>query len=246
MSAQPRAKPLLEAVGLSKVFGEGHVAVRAVDGVSLSVHAGELVLIMGPSGSGKTTLLAMLGGLMRPSSGEVFLNGELFSVLSEGKLNRVRRENIGFIFQAFNLLEALTNQENVELAMDVAGVPRKRAAARAIEALSTFGLSARAKSRPTTLSGGEKQRVSIARALANDPLLILADEPTANLDSKRGREVVALLRGLVSKGRAAIIVSHDDRIREMADRVLWLEDGSLSPYENGGAVASGAQHRDTA
>ena len=217
---------VLEARGLTKVFGSGEAAVRAVDGVDLEVRRGEIVLIMGPSGSGKTTLLTMIGGLLRPTSGSVRINGLEITALEESKLPMVRRSYVGFVFQTFNLLEALNARENVEVALNLAGVKGRKARDRAQQLLTDLEMDRRLSFRPRALSGGEKQRVSIARALANDPMLILADEPTANLDSKHGHEVVVLLRDIAKEqGRTVVIVSHDHRIREMADRVLWLEDG---------------------
>lgn len=220
---------LVKGTGLTKTFGAGAAEVRAVDGVDLSVNAGELVLIMGPSGSGKTTLLMMLGGLMRPTAGSVELDGVELTELSERDLVAVRRENVGFVFQSFNLWETLSVAENVELVLNMAGVGGHAAKGRATALLEERGLKDRLRFRARDLSGGEKQRVSIARALANEPRLILADEPTANLDSKNGRAVMDVLREIVRNGdRAVVAVSHDQRIREVADRVLWLEDGKLS------------------
>ncbi|HXG35650.1 MAG TPA: ATP-binding cassette domain-containing protein [Dehalococcoidia bacterium] len=217
---------VLQVRGLTKVFGSGENAVRAVDGVDLEVHRGEVVLIMGPSGSGKTTLLTMIGGLLRPTSGVVAIEGIEITAMSEAQLPAVRRQKVGFIFQTFNLLEALTALENVEVALNVAGVSGAAARNRAHDLLLESSLQHRLHFYPRQLSGGEKQRVSIARALANRPLLVLADEPTANLDSKHGHDVAVLLRDIArEQDRAVVIVSHDQRIRELADRVLWLEDG---------------------
>ena len=217
---------VLEVRDLAKVFGSGDGAVRAVDGVDLTVRRGEIVLVMGPSGSGKTTLLTMIGGLLHPTSGSVVIQGVDITTLPESRLADVRRERVGFVFQTFNLLEALSAVENVELALNVAGVAGRSARERAESLLVDSGLSHRLHFRPRVLSGGEKQRVSIARALANAPLLILADEPTANLDSKHGHDVMTLLRDLARRERrSVVVVSHDHRIREIADRVLWLEDG---------------------
>jgi len=217
---------ILEVRGLTKVFGSGESAVRAVDGVDLTVRRGEIALIMGPSGSGKTTLLTMVGGLLRPTSGSVTIQGLDITSLPESRLPDVRRKRVGFVFQTFNLLEALSAVENVVLASNVAGVTGRPARERAESLLINSGLRHRLHFRPRALSGGEKQRVSIARALANAPLLILADEPTANLDSKHGHDVMVLLRDLARQERhSVVVVSHDHRIREIADRVLWLEDG---------------------
>jgi len=217
---------ILEVQNLTKVFGSGEGAVRAVDGVDLTVRRGEILLVMGPSGSGKTTLLTMIGGLLHPTSGSVVIQGIDITALPESRLTDVRRERVGFVFQTFNLLDALSAVENVELALNVAGVAGRTARERAQSLLVDSGLSHRLRFSPRALSGGEKQRVSIARALANEPLLILADEPTANLDSKHGHDVMTLLRDLArGERRSVVVVSHDHRIREIADRVLWLEDG---------------------
>lgn len=213
---------------LSKVYGSGHVAVKAVDDVSLHIVQGEIVAIMGPSGSGKTTLLQMIGALLRPTSGEVCIDSRNISVLSEDELPRVRLENFGFIFQTPNLLSSLTATQNVELALNLAGKKGHSARQRATELLGQLELGDRLAHRPAQLSGGEQQRVAIARALANNPPILLADEPTANLDSKAGHGVMELL-GKVTKemGKTVVAVSHDMRIRYLVDRVLWLEDGHL-------------------
>ncbi len=217
---------VLEVSGLTKVFGSGATAVRAVDGLDLTVRRGEIVLIMGPSGSGKTTLLTLIGGLLKPTSGSVQIDGLNITAMSEAASPRVRRHFVGFVFQSFNLLESLTAEENVEVALNLAGWGGRGAARKAERLLDDLGMGHRLRFKPNDLSGGEKQRVSIARALANDPKIILADEPTANLDSKHGQEVVLLLRDIAKEqGRTVVIVSHDVRIQEMADRVLWLEDG---------------------
>ena len=219
---------ILRASGVTKVFGSGETEVRAVDGVDLMVSPGQLVLIMGPSGSGKTTLLTIIGGLLRPTSGSVMIDDIDITSLSERELAPVRRQKVGFIFQSFNLWETLSVQENVELVLNMAGVTGRPARDRARTLLEERGLRHRLSFRSRDLSGGQKQRVSIARALANEPRLLLADEPTANLDSKHGRDVMRLLRDLAGCGdRAVIAVSHDQRIREVADRVLWLEDGRI-------------------
>ena len=213
---------------LEKTFGKGDVQVRAVRGVDLQVRPGEVVLIMGPSGSGKTTLLSMLGAMLRPTSGRIVIDGLDLATLPESKLPDLRAHRFGFVFQDFNLLSALSVQENVEFALNLAGTHGHPARERAKHLLNGFGLTDRLQFRPDKLSGGEKQRVAIARALANEPTLILADEPTANLDSKIGHEIARLLRDIASQqGRSVIIVSHDTRLKEIADRVLWLEDGQF-------------------
>jgi len=218
----------IRAERLEKVYGEGEVQVRAVRGVDLEVRRGEVVLIMGPSGSGKTTLLAMLGAMLRPTSGRVFVDGTDLTALPESRLPDFRARRFGFVFQDFNLLSALSALENVEFALNLAGVSGRTARERAERLLRGFGLGERLGFRPEKLSGGEKQRVAIARALANEPAVILADEPTANLDSRIGREVARLLRRAASEeGRSVVIVSHDTRLKDIADRVLWLEDGEF-------------------
>lgn len=231
---------LLAAEGLTRTYGEGSAAVRAVDRVDLEVRTGEVLLIMGPSGSGKTTLLFMLGGLLRPTSGKVVVNGQDLTGLKTRALSQVRLRNFGFIFQDFNLLSALTARENVEVVLNLGGVHGEKAKHRASRLLGLVGLDSRAEFLPEKLSGGEKQRVSILRALANFPPLILADEPTANLDSRAGRKVAMILRALTRTGkRSVIIVSHDARIVDIADRVLLMEDGRLSEPDGMGAMVAG-------
>lgn len=223
---------ILEVRDLTKVFGAGRAAVRAVDSIDLTVRRSELVLIMGPSGSGKTTLLTLIGGLLRPTSGTVHVNKLEITALKERQLTWFRRTYVGFVFQSFNLLESLNARENVEAALNFAGVGGSGARKRATRLLTDLGLEDRLKAKPRTLSGGERQRVSIARALANDPQLILADEPTANLDSRHGHEVVELLHDIAkAQRRTIVIVSHDHRIRDVADRVLWLQDGRFEQFE---------------
>jgi putative ABC transport system ATP-binding protein len=213
---------------LTKTFGQGDLAVHAVNDIDLDIGAGEVVLVMGPSGSGKTTLLLMLGAMLRPTSGSVLIDGIDLTTAPERRLPALRATHLGFIFQDFNLLSALTARENVELACNLAGTVGRDAHHRATELLDRVGLSERLDFRPDQLSGGEKQRVAIARALANNPTVLLADEPTANLDSGHGREVARFLRRLAEEdGRSIVIVSHDDRLREVADRILWLEDGTF-------------------
>jgi putative ABC transport system ATP-binding protein len=214
---------------LTKTYGAGDTAVAAVGGVDLDVTAGEVVLVMGPSGSGKTTLLLMLGAMLRPSTGTITVDGIDLAAAPERRLPALRAAHFGFVFQDFNLLSTLSALENVELACNLVGVGGRAAHDRARSLLERLGLGQRLGFRPEQLSGGEKQRVAIARALANDPPLILADEPTANLDSGHGREIARLLRQLATDDqRSVIIVSHDSRLKEIADRVLWLEDGRFA------------------
>jgi len=227
-----RTRTVLDVRHVSRRFGEGESAVDAVRDLDLAVGAGEIVLIMGPSGSGKTTLLTMLGGLLRPSRGSIVVDGQELGGLSESELPALRAHKVGFIFQDFNLMPSLSARENVEIALNIAGVRGGAARGRARALLERLGLEARLDFLPEHLSGGEKQRIAIARALANEPVLILADEPTANLDSRHGREVMRELRRIaVEEARSVVIVSHDHRLKEIADRVLWLEDGRFSSRE---------------
>jgi len=213
---------------VSKVYGSGETAVTALKGVSFHASAGEVVVVMGPSGSGKTSLLTIAGALLRPTSGRVWICGREITSLEEAQLAAIRREQVGFIYQSFNLLESLTALENVRLVVRDGHSNSRAASARAIELLEMLGLGQRVNSLPKTLSDGEKQRVAIARALAKNPTLILADEPSANLDARRGREVMELMRQkAVEMNKAVVIVSHDHRILEIADRVVWLEDGQI-------------------
>jgi len=218
--------PTLQVTHVTKRFGTGETEVVAVRDVSLDVAPGEVVLIMGPSGSGKSTLLSMLGALLKPTEGKIQLGDEVLSALSENRLPDIRLHQFGFIFQDFNLLSALTVLENVALVAELAGAKRGDAREKARAQLTELGLAERLDFLPEKLSGGEKQRVAIARALINEPALILADEPTANLDSKIGHEIMRLLRRIArEQNRSVVIVSHDARIKDIADRVLWLEDG---------------------
>ncbi len=213
---------------LTKRFGSGDTEVVAVRDVSLEIAPAEVVLIMGPSGSGKSTLLLMLGALLKPTEGKIWLDELELSAQSESQLPDIRLRNFGFIFQDFNLLSALNVLDNVSLAAELTGVGRKAAREKATMLLSELGLGHRLNFSLEKLSGGEKQRVAIARALVNDPTILLADEPTANLDSSHGHETMRRLREIAKeRGRSVIIVSHDERIKDIADRVLWIEDGQL-------------------
>jgi putative ABC transport system ATP-binding protein len=218
----------LQVTQVTKRYGSGATLVSAVHDVSLEVTPGEVVVIMGPSGSGKTTLLQMMGALLKPTEGTIQLNGEMLSTLTEKHLPSIRLQQIGFIFQSFNLLSALTVLDNIALVAELAGAKRSEARKKAASMLTELGLKERLHFLPEQLSGGEKQRVAIARAMVNDPALILADEPTANLDSKIGHEIMRLLQYIAKdQGRSVVIVSHDQRIQDIADRVLWLEDGQF-------------------
>jgi putative ABC transport system ATP-binding protein len=219
---------LLSVRDVSKIYRNGATSVTAVNHVSLDVRPGEVILILGPSGSGKTTLLSIMGCLLRPTHGEVFIEERDVNRLSDRELSRLRREQIGFVFQSFNLLGFLTVRKNVEVVLNLAEVRGRQARERATEVLCQVGLDHRLDFLPRNLSGGEKQRVSIARALANSPRMILADEPTGNLDSNTGRIVVELMTRLArQRDSGVVIVTHDNRIMDVADRVLHLSDGSL-------------------
>jgi len=219
---------ILRADHLVKTFGRGHATVRAVDDVTLGVARGEMVVIMGPSGSGKTTLVSMLGALLSPDSGTIAIDDVEVTSLDEAGLAALRARKIGFIFQSFNLLEALTVLDNVLFPAHLApgGVNAARPHAEAL--LKRLNLWQRRDARPNTLSGGEQQRVAIARALVNRPRLVFADEPTGNLDSQSGQEVMMILYDIArDEGCSVVLVTHDQRVVDVADRILWLEDGAL-------------------
>ncbi|HWB87732.1 MAG TPA: ABC transporter ATP-binding protein [Acidimicrobiia bacterium] len=220
---------LLEAAGLGKTYTTGPTAVVALHGVDLAVEPGTLVVVQGRSGSGKTTLLNLLGGLDQPTSGTVRLDGDLVSEMGEEELSAMRRSRVGFIFQAFGLIPILTAAENVEVPLRLLKTDPARRRERARVLLELVGLGDRSGHRPSELSGGEQQRVAIARALANRPKLLLADEPTGQLDSVTGKGIIELLTALVhSEGIAAIVATHDPAPLAVADRVVELRDGRLS------------------
>jgi putative ABC transport system ATP-binding protein len=222
-----RVGPVVRTRGLEKKYGRGAGLVRALDAVELEVASGETVAVMGPSGCGKSTLLHLLGGLERPSAGEVWLAGRRIDELSEKALARLRRRAIGFVFQAFHLMEELTAVENVELPALMAGRSPRAARRRAEELLERVGLADRARHLPSALSGGQRQRVAIARALSNEPEVVLADEPTGNLDSAATRDVLRLLDSLRATGQTLLIVTHDARIAATADRLVSMRDGAF-------------------
>jgi putative ABC transport system ATP-binding protein len=219
---------VITASGLTKTFGSGESAVAAVTGADISVDAGEIVLLLGPSGSGKTTLVSMLGGLLTPTTGTVEIEG--VGVLHQGHdTPGIRLRSIGFVFQSFNLLGSLTAVENVALPLRLLGIRRAVAITSASALLGSIGLGTRRDAYPGTLSGGEKQRVSLARALVARPRVLLADEPTASLDTTRGREAMELLRRSVHQGgQACVVVTHDTRLLDLADRVMVIEDGRVA------------------
>jgi ABC-type lipoprotein export system ATPase subunit len=219
--------PLLCARGLRKDYGSGEGLVRAVDEVDLEVARGEALAIMGPSGCGKSTLLHLLGGLDRSTSGELWLRGRRVDQLSERGLSQLRRHDVGFVFQAFHLMEELTAQENVELPALLAGRSPRQARQRARQLLERVDLADRADHLPSALSGGQRQRVAIARSLANEPKLVLADEPTGNLDSVATLEVLRLFEALHTSGLTLVVVTHDERIAATADRMISMRDGAF-------------------
>jgi len=232
--------PIIEAHELTKTYAQGEAAMRALDEVTLDVRQGDVMLLVGPSGSGKTTLLSILGCILRPTSGTLRIMGEDVSRMNERDLPAVRRERIGFVFQAFNLFPTLTAGQNVALALDLKGVGARLARERAASLLEQVGLRDKLDAYPADLSGGQKQRVAIARALAGDPPVILADEPTAALDSQSGRAVMQVLKKLArERGRAIVIVTHDNRMLGYGDRTVRLEDGRIVADERT-AVLEGA------
>ncbi len=213
---------------VTKIYGQGDATVVAVENVSLSLSGGRFIILMGPSGSGKTTLLTMMGCLLKPTRGRIFIFNTDVTKLDEGRLPSIRRKYIGFIFQSFNLFPALTALENVQLTLQLKGFTGETARLRAVELLRKVGLEKRLHHLPEDLSGGEKQRVAVARALAGDPPIILADEPTGMLDSKTGRLIVTLLREISAHDhRLVFMVSHDPRILDLADDILFMEDGKI-------------------
>ncbi|MBD3181677.1 ATP-binding cassette domain-containing protein [Candidatus Poribacteria bacterium] len=218
---------LIESINITKKFGESESAVVAVDNVNMSIYEGELLVIMGESGSGKTTLTSLLGCILRPTSGSLIIDGTEVDYDSED-LSMIRREKVGFVFQLFNLIPYLTALENVIIAMDIAGIKEHEAEERAKELLTQVGLPDRMDHRPSQLSGGEQQRVSFARALANNPLVVFADEPTANLDSRNSASIMQLIEKLCNERRTAFaVVTHDERLRTDADRILEMQDGRI-------------------
>jgi len=218
---------LIEVEQVGKDYRLGLQRIRALDGVSLVVAAGEFVAIMGASGSGKSTLLNAIGGLDHPTRGRIRVAGEEITALNEAGLSRYRRRRVGFVFQKFNLLGAYTAIENVEFPLMLAGVPERERRARAERALGAVGLADRQRHRPSELSGGQQQRVAVARALVNDADLLLADEPTGNLDSQTSAEILALLAELNAGGRTVLMVTHDERLAAYAHRVVKMQDGKI-------------------
>lgn len=225
-------KPVLEATGVIKELGQGAGLVRALKGVDLKLVPGELTLLMGPSGSGKTTLLSILGCIMAPTAGSVTIAGQETAGLSPEQLAKIRRDNIGFIFQSYNLFPTLNAIENVRIALDVRGISGFGATSRAEEVLRDVGLGHRLTNYPGNLSGGEQQRVAVARAIVSSPPIVLADEPTAALDSENGEAVMALLAKIAKEqNRSVLAVTHDQRTLKFADRKIFIEDGRIVSEE---------------
>ncbi|MBD7968447.1 MULTISPECIES: ABC transporter ATP-binding protein [Paenibacillus] len=219
----------LQLENITKTFGDGDSSIKVLKNVTLNVKAGEFVALVGPSGSGKSTFLSVAGALLAPSSGRIVIGGQDLSQFSEKQMNEIRLDKIGFVFQSANLIPYLTVKDQLLLIAELSGKKGKQANQKADEMLSRLGLSHRAHAYPENLSGGERQRVAIARAWMNDPEILLADEPTASLDSERGRAVVEMLSQEVKeRNKAAIMVTHDTRMLDLCDRVVYMEDGVLT------------------
>ncbi|WP_457591073.1 ABC transporter ATP-binding protein [Geoglobus sp.] len=219
---------------VSKVYRTKYYEVRALDGIDLEVEKGEFLAIMGPSGSGKSTMLNLIGCLDKPTEGEIYLNGTAISGLSDDQLTDLRRDTIGFVFQQFNLIPTLSAEENIELPMIFRRIPPEERKERARKLLRLVGLEDVADRKPFEMSGGQQQRVAIARALANSPEILLCDEPTGNLDSKTGRQVMEILKRLNEEGVTVILVTHDESLKEYADRVVRLRDGRIVDVPSAG------------
>jgi putative ABC transport system ATP-binding protein len=219
---------IVQCENLTKIYGKGETTVTALNSLNLTINPGEFVTVMGPSGCGKSTLLHLLGGLDRPSNGRVLLNGQDVSQMDDGQITEIRRRQMGFIFQFFNLIPVLTAVENAALPLVLDGVKQKEAHAKATDWLQKVGLGDRLNNRPDQLSGGQQQRVAVARALVAEPALILADEPTGNLDTRSSDDIAMLLRRIADEwGRAVLMVTHDPRIAAYADRIIFLKDGKI-------------------
>jgi len=228
---------VMEATGVVKDLGVGVAQIRALKGVDLALKGGELTLLMGPSGSGKTTLLSILGCMLTPTEGTVRVRGDAIAGKNPEDLAKLRRENIGFVFQSYHLFPTLSAADNVRLALDVRGETGTDAKDKARAALDRVGLSSKTRNYPSQLSGGEQQRVAIARAVVGDPSVILADEPTAALDSENGKAIMGILAAIAKDpGRGVLVVTHDPRLVPFADRIIHIEDGSIVREEAGGAA----------
>lgn len=232
-------EPAVRCQALTKGFGDGAARLRAVDQVTVDVYPGELTLLVGPSGCGKTTLISLIAGLLDPSQGEVTIFGVNQARLSNRKRLDFRAKNIGFVFQQYNLLPALTAAENAAVPLLAAGVKRQEAVERAVAVLEELGMGARAQARPNELSGGQQQRVAIARALIHEPRLLVCDEPTAALDAESGHAVMELLKkAAVREDRAVVVVTHDSRVFHFGDRIAYMNDGRITKTERAGAVST--------
>jgi len=218
---------------LNKIYGKGHTAVHALNNMSVTIDRGEYLAIMGPSGSGKSTFMNLIGCLDLPTSGKIIMDGIDISKLSENQLAKIRREKIGFIFQKYNLIPTLNALENVGLAMSFANVPLAKRTQRAEQLLSMVDLSHRLTHKPSEMSGGEQQRVAIARALSNNPSIVLADEPTGNVDSKSGNTIMNILEDINNRGETIIVVTHDPNVAKRAQRILQMHDGEVRDYAGG-------------
>ena len=227
-------KPIIKLKNVWKTYKMGDTDVNALRGMDLSVYPGEFLAIQGPSGSGKSTAMNLVGCLDIPTKGEIYLEGKNISRMSESNLAQIRGRKIGFIFQKFNLIETLTALENVTLPMTFQGIPEYKRNARATKLLKEFGLGDRMHHKPSELSGGQQQRVAIARSLAIDPPVILADEPTGNLDSTTGKEVMQSLKQLNKQGKTIVLVTHDNSLARAADRIALLKDGQITKIKRGG------------
>ena len=220
-------RPIVNAENVHKIFQMGDVEVKALDGISFSIEDGEMISIMGPSGSGKSTLMYIIGCLDKPTSGSYFLDGKDISTMEDDELSAIRNRSIGFVFQSYHLIPQLNVIENVELPLFYRGIPQHERHRKCSEYVELVGLSDRIRHRPTELSGGQQQRVAIARALVNDPVLILADEPTGNLDTQSGSEILSIFEKLHDMGKTIAMVTHDDRIGSMSQRRIHLRDGKI-------------------
>ena len=223
----PEGRPVIEIAGITKEYQMGRTLIQALRGIDLVIHRNEYLAIMGPSGSGKSTLMNMIGCLDTPTSGQYHFNGKDVAAMEDDELAEIRNREIGFVFQTFNLLPRSTSLQNVELPLIYAGIGPEERLRRAAKALESVGLSERMHHKPNELSGGQRQRVAIARALVNDPSIILADEPTGNLDSRTGEEIMALFEVLYRAGHTIIVVTHEELIADHARRIVRLRDGSI-------------------
>jgi putative ABC transport system ATP-binding protein len=223
-------KITIETHSLTKIYKTGKVEFRALNNVSLKIKKGDFIALMGPSGSGKTTLMNILGCLDRPTSGDVFLEGQNISILPDSQLAEIRSKKIGFVFQTFNLIPNISALKNITLSMIFAQVPRTLREANALELLKKLGLEKFTKNLPSELSGGQQQRVALARALANNPAIILADEPTGNLDSSTGIQIMNLLSSFNKEGKTIVLVTHDASLKKYANRIITMKDGEISEH----------------